>query len=65
LRSLPLQPREAFWKPRNDSSLALYRYDDMRSAADPRAALLAFFDSAYLAGASAARWDIKALEKRW
>jgi hypothetical protein len=65
LRSLPLQPREAFWKPRNGSSLALYRYDDMRSAADPRAALLGFFDSAYLAGASAAHWDLKALEKRW
>jgi hypothetical protein len=65
LRSLALQPREAFWKPRNGSSLALYRYDDMRSAADPRAALLGFFDSAYLAGANAAHWDIKALEKRW
>jgi hypothetical protein len=65
LRDQPLQPGEAFWKPRNGSSLALYRYDDMRSAADPRAALLEFFGSAYLAGATAARWDVKALEKRW
>ncbi len=65
LRDQPLQPGEAFWKPRNGSSLALYRYDDMRSAADPRAALLEFFGSAYLAGATAARWDVEALEKRW
>lgn len=46
------------------SPLALYRYDDMRSAADPRAALLEFFGSACLAGASAARWDVETLEKR-
>jgi len=65
LRGRPLQPRTAFWQPRNGSSLALYRYDDMRSAADPRAALLEFFESAYLAGAAAARWDIEALAKRW
>ena len=65
LRSHPLGPRGAFWKPRNGSSLALYRYDDMRSAAEPRAALLEFFDSAYRAGASAAGWDAEALEKRW
>lgn len=65
LRSRALRPGEAFWKPRNGSSLALYRYDDMRSAADPRASLLDFFGSAYLAGATAAAWDIEALEKRW
>jgi hypothetical protein len=65
LRGQPLQPGKAFWKPRNGNSLALYRYDDMRSAADPRAALLEFFGSAYLAGASAAGWDVEALEKRW
>jgi hypothetical protein len=65
LRGRPLLPGEAFWKPRNGTSLALYRYDDMRSAADPRAALLEFFGSAYLAGASAAGWDTEALEKRW
>jgi hypothetical protein len=62
LRGRPLQPRTAFWKPRNGSSLALYRYDDMRSAGDPRAALIDFFQSAYLAGAAAAGWDIEALE---
>jgi hypothetical protein len=58
LRERPLRPRTAFWKPRGGSSLALYRYDDMRSAADPRAALLEFLDSAYHAAAAAARWDI-------
>jgi hypothetical protein len=64
LREQRLQPGTAFWKPRNGGSLALYRYDDMRAAADPRAALLEFFDSAYLAGAAAAGWDVKALEWR-
>jgi hypothetical protein len=58
LRGRPLQPDKAFWKPRDGSSLALYRYDDMRSAADPRAALLEFFESAYRAGAGAARWEV-------
>jgi hypothetical protein len=64
LRERPLRPGTAFWKPRSGSSLALYRYDDMRCAADPRAALLEFFDSAYLAGGAAAGWDLKALEWR-
>lgn len=65
LRSRALAPQAAFWKPRNGSSLALYRYDDMRSAPDPRAALLEFLESAYRAGATAAGWDIAALDKRW
>lgn len=57
LREQPLHPAAAFWKPRNGSSLALYRYDDMRSAADPAAALLQFFESAYVAGITTARWE--------
>jgi hypothetical protein len=65
LRGRRLRPGGAFWRPRNGSSLALYRYDDMRSAADPRAALLEFFESAYFEGATAARWDIGALDKLW
>ena len=32
-------------------------YDDVRLANDPEAALLAFLDSTYAAGASLAGWD--------
>jgi hypothetical protein len=37
--------------------MALLPYDAVREADDPRATLLAFLQSAYEAGASAAGWD--------
>jgi hypothetical protein len=57
----PLQPAAAQWTVRGDSHLAVLRYDDARSASDPRAAVLAFYESAYQAGARLAGWDITGL----
>jgi hypothetical protein len=54
-------PDSAWWRTGERGSLALLRYDDARSAADPRAAVLAFLDSAYQAGARTAGWDLAAL----
>ncbi|WP_371785675.1 DUF5996 family protein [Streptosporangium subroseum] len=39
----------------------MLRYDDARSEPDPRAAVLAFYESAYQAGARHAGWDIAGL----
>ena len=57
----PLSPAEAVWAPRGSSHLALLRYDDARACADPRATVLEFLESAYLAGARRAGWDIEGL----
>jgi hypothetical protein len=55
------RPASARWVAHGDSHLALLRYDDARAEADPRAAVLAFYDSAYQAGAEGAGWDKAAL----
>ncbi len=55
----PLSPAEAFWADSNGSPMALYKYDDMREASDPRAALLEFLESSYQAGAKLAGWNIE------
>ncbi|MFF4394329.1 DUF5996 family protein [Streptomyces sp. NPDC001480] len=57
----PLTPAAAEWVPRAGSHLAVLRYDDARGQADPKGAVLAFYESAYLAGARRAGWDIDAL----
>lgn len=57
----PLRPAEAAWTSSGSGHLALLRYDDVRAAPDPRAAVLAFFDSAYHAGARLAGWNIEDL----
>jgi hypothetical protein len=61
LADQPLKPGTAQWIPRNASHLAVLRYDDARAEADPRAAVLAFYQSAYQAGARLAGWDIAGL----
>ncbi|HEX6075144.1 MAG TPA: DUF5996 family protein [Micromonosporaceae bacterium] len=61
LADQPLEPRAAEWTPRGTSHLAVLRYDDARAEAEPRAAVLAFYESAYQAGARLARWDIAGL----
>ena len=61
LAAQPLQPGTAEWMARNDSHLAILRYDDARAEADPRAAVLAFYESAYQAGARLAGWDVAGL----
>jgi hypothetical protein len=56
-----LKPAAAFWS--KELSEFLLMYDDVRSAESPRAALLDFLESTYLAGATRAGWDRKALER--
>jgi hypothetical protein len=57
LAGQPLEPGTAQWVPRNASHLAVLRYDDARAESDARAAVLAFYESAYQAGARLAGWD--------
>ena len=61
LRETSLLPDEARWLEYGAGSLAVLSYEAVRTAADPRATLLAFFESAYQAGAGAAGWDREAL----
>lgn len=59
LTSEALEPATAEWIARGGSHLAVLRYDDARAIAEPdrRAAVLAFYESAYQAGARQAGWD--------
>ena len=60
----PLRPAEAEWQDTGNGSLAVLPYDAMRSASDPAAVLLDFYESAYVAGATAAEWDLDAFRRR-
>ena len=53
------------WTAVGNGSLAVLPYDDVRTAADPRTALLAFCQSAYEAGARTAGWDTSSFESSW
>ena len=63
LRAQRLEPAEAAWQPAGSGWLAILPYDAVRAAADPWAAVLAFFESAYRAGVTAAGWDVGALAR--
>lgn len=65
LRERPLRPDGAFWAEQGSGSLAILRYEDVRAAAEPRSALLAFLESAYRAGADAAGWNAAGLASSW
>jgi hypothetical protein len=65
LRERLLRPDEAFWADQGAGSLARLPYEVVRTAADPKATLLAFLESAYEAGAGAAGWDRADLESSW
>ena len=56
-----VRPAAAMW----DKSLGefIYKYDALRSEAVPEMALMEFLESAYVAGADAAKWDRAALER--
>lgn len=54
----PLEPAAARWLPEQAS--AHLPYEEVRTAADPSASLLAFLTSAYEAGARSAGWDLAA-----
>ncbi|MEL7028038.1 MAG: DUF5996 family protein [Pseudomonadota bacterium] len=56
-----LSPAAAAWNTDGGSAMALLPYEAVRTASDPKAALLDFLESAYLASAEKAGWDIAAL----
>ena len=60
-----LLPPQAAWAAQANGSLAILRYDDVRSAPDPKATLLDFLQSAYEAGASLAGWDLADTATQW
>lgn len=62
LTAQPLRPAAAAWQ--SSGGMARLPYEDVRAAADPRAALLEFLDSAYHAGATTAGWDLAAFTTR-
>jgi hypothetical protein len=53
----PLLPAAARWVEQRGGHLAVLPYDEVRAQADPRAAVLEFYESAYRAGAMRAGWD--------
>ena len=55
----PLLPSAAYWKSTNGSSLAILKYHDLIKMNNYKSVLLEFFESAYLAGAKLAGWDIE------
>ena len=57
----PIEPADAFYHP--ELREHLLRYEDVRAAADPDAALLAFFRTTHGAAADLAGWDRAALER--
>jgi hypothetical protein len=65
LRSQLLRPEQARWTEFGFGSLALLSYEDVRNAADPRATLLSFLESAYRAGAELAGWSVEELMSSW
>lgn len=53
----PLRPDSARWGEMHGSPMALVAYDAVRSAEEPRDAILSFLESAYRAGATRGGWD--------
>lgn len=56
LRDHELHPASARWQEGPTGSLAILAFDEIRTAAEPRRALLGFLQSAYEAGVEAAGW---------
>ena len=65
LRAQPLRPERARRVEQGAGSMALLPYEAVRTARDPRAALLAFLESAYQAGVTLAGWESAELESSW
>lgn len=57
-----LKPAEAEWRENNGSWLAVLPYRDLMHKENPREILLKFCESAYLAGARLAGWEIEDLK---
>jgi uncharacterized protein DUF5996 len=56
-----VSPKQAFYNP--ELKNFLLKYDDVRTADSPRAALMGFLQSTYEAAANLGKWDRKALER--
>jgi Family of unknown function (DUF5996) len=65
VRERPLRPEQARWTDQGAGSLARLPYEVVRTAADPRATLLAFLESAYRAGSDGPGWDREELTSSW
>ena len=65
LRDTPLAPGAAHWVQQGSGSIALLPYETVRNAADPERVLLAFLQSAYLAGATTSGYDTGDLTSSW
>lgn len=63
LADRPLEPAAAAWHDTGSGSLGVLPYDAVRESADPAATLLSFFESAYVAGARSAGWDLEQLAR--
>jgi hypothetical protein len=59
----PLRPQAARWIESRGAHLAVLPYDAVRADRDPRATALDFYESAYVAAATRAGWDLDRL--RW
>ena len=60
-KDAPIRPAQAFYSAEFNNFLLMY--DDVRSAADPRAAVLEFLQSTYEAAGTLGRWDREHLER--
>jgi hypothetical protein len=61
LANAKIQPSQAYYS--KDLGEFLLLYDDVRTAGNPEAALMNFFQTTYEAGANLAHWDRPALER--
>src|SRR5437016_6140211 len=62
LKTTTIRPAAAFYS--QELVEFVLRYEDVRRASSPERALLEFFQSTYEAGATLAKWDREALERR-
>lgn len=63
LHETPLRPGAALWQTQPTGSLALMKYDDIRTSDSPQELLLEFLQSTYDAAADLAGWDRAELER--
>jgi hypothetical protein len=61
----PLEPNAARWVPSRGAHSAVLPQEDVRAAADQAAAVQAFLETAYLAGARRAGWDVERLRSSY
>jgi hypothetical protein len=59
----PLAPETAWWQDLGGSHMALLRYEDVRKAPDPEAAVMEFVQSTYEAGAKRGAWPRTEIER--